>query len=52
MIRTFSATLMVSRPCFDSRTELGPSGRYSLLSALEREFGESYPVAVPSFTHS
>lgn len=52
MIRTFSATLMVSRPCFDSRTELGPSGRYSLLSALEREFGESYPVAVPSFTPS
>ncbi|KAK8816717.1 hypothetical protein WA577_002116 [Blastocystis sp. JDR] len=25
--------------------ELGPSGRYSLLSALEREFGESYPLA-------
>lgn len=43
---------MVSHPCFDSRTELDPSTRYSLLSALEREFGESYPVAVPSFTHS
>lgn len=52
MIRTFLATLMVSRLCFDSRTELGPSGRYSLLSALEREFGESYPVVVPSHPHS
>ena len=43
---------MVSISCYDSRTELGPSGRYSLLSALEREFGESYPVAIPSFIHS
>ena len=43
---------MVSRLCFASRTELGPSGRYSLLPALEREFGESYPVVVPSHPHS
>ena len=43
---------MVSIPCYDSHAELGPSGRYNLLSALEREFGESYPVAVPSFIHS
>lgn len=52
MIRTFSATLMVSIPCYDSHAELGPSGRYNLLSALEREFGESYPVTVPSRPHS
>ena len=43
---------MVSIPCYDSCTELGPSGRYNLLSALEREFGESYPVTVPSRSHS